>query len=115
MRTSYPGQSRNGRLWVPRPPPTGCVLSSISGAYGYSLNKKAAVHLLKKTGKLYLPVDEFKRYIDTSYLRVGGIVPEVIAQGPGESTIEPPDYKGRINWALIKLLRMRNQLIAQFS
>ena len=91
------------------------LLSSISGAYGYSLNKKAAAHLLKKTGKLHLPVDEFKRYIDTSYLRVGGIVPEVIAQGPGESTIEPPDYKGRINWALIKLLRMRNQLIARFS
>lgn len=91
------------------------VLSSISGAYGYSLNKKAADHLLKKTGKLYLPVDEFKRYIDASYLRIGGIVPEVIAQGPGDSTIEPSDYKGRINWALIKLLRMRNQLIAQFS
>ena len=91
------------------------VLSSVSGAYGYSLNKKAADHLLKKTGKLHLPVDEFKRYIDASYLRVGGIVPEVIAQGPGKSTIEPPDYKGRINWALIKLLRMRNQFIAQFS
>ncbi len=91
------------------------VLSSISGAYGYSLNKKAAAHLLKKTGKLHLPVDEFKRYIDASHLRVGGIVPEVIAQGPGDSTIEPTDYKGRINWALIRLLRIRNQFIAQFS
>jgi len=91
------------------------VLSSISGAYGYSINKKAADHLLKKTGKLHLPVDEFKRYIDTSYLRVGGIVPEVIAQGPGQSTIEPLDYKGRINWALIKLLRIRNQLLGYFS
>ena len=60
-------------------------------------------------------MDEFKRYIDASYLRVGGIVPEVIAQIPGASTIEPPDYKGRINWALIKLLRIRNQFIAQFS
>jgi len=91
------------------------VLSSVSGAYGYSLNKKAADHLLKKTGKLHLPVDEFKRYINTSYLRLGGIVPELIAQGPGQSTIDPLEHKGRINWALIKLLRFRNQLMAHFS
>jgi len=91
------------------------VLSSVSGAYGYSLNKKAADHLLKKTGKLHLPVDEFKRYIDTSYLRLGGIVPELIAQGPGQSTIDPLDHQGRINWTLIKLLRLRNQLMAHFS
>lgn len=91
------------------------VLASVSGAYGYSLNKKAAEHLLKKTGKLHLPVDEFKRYIDSSYLRVGGIVPEVIAAGQGESTIEPPNYAERVNWALIKLLRIRNKIIGQFS
>ena len=89
-------------------------LPSVSGAYGYSLNRKAADHLLKKTGKLKLPVDEFKRYIDPSVLRVGGIIPEVISQGPGVSTIEK-DENARINWTLIKLLNIRNQLVAYLS
>ena len=89
-------------------------LPSVSGAYGYSVNRKAAAHLLKKTGKLQWPVDEFKRYIDPTYLRAGGIVPEVITQGPGVSTIEK-EANARINWTLIKLLNIRNQLLAYCS
>ena len=90
-------------------------LRSVSGAYGYSLNKKAAIHLLERTGKLLHPVDEFKRYIDPSYLRVGGVVPELISQGPGESMIDAGNKAGRINKAWIKLLTIRNKIIAYFS
>ena len=90
-------------------------LRSVSGAYGYSLNKKAAIHLLAKTGKLLYPVDEFKRYIDPAYLRVGGVTPELISQGPGESMIDAGNKAGRINKAWIKLLTIRNKIIAHFS
>ena len=60
-------------------------------------------------------VDEFKRYIDPSYLRLGGISPELISQGPGESLIDKENKAARINWAWIKLLTVRNKLIAHFS
>lgn len=90
-------------------------LRSVSGAYGYSLNKKAAMHLLEKTGKLLYPVDEFKRYIDPAYLRIGGVTPELISQGPGESMIDAGNKAGRINKAWIKLLTIRNKIIAHFS
>lgn len=91
------------------------LLRSVSGAYGYSLNKKAAKHLLERTGKMLHEVDEFKRYIDPHYLKLGGISPELISQGPGESTIDQENQAARINRTWIKLLTVRNKIIAHFS
>lgn len=54
-------------------------MRSISGTYGYSLNRKAAATLLQLTGKIAYPVDEFKRYVAPGTLHFGGIVPEVIS------------------------------------
>lgn len=90
-------------------------LRSVSGAYGYSLNRKAARHLLENTGKLLYPVDEFKRFIDPTYLRVGGVCPELISHRPGKSMIDADNRVGRINKAWIKLLTVRNKIIAYFS
>ena len=90
-------------------------LRSVSGAYGYSLNKKAAKHLLERTGKFMHEVDEFKRYIDPNYLKLGGVSPELISQSPGDSLIDLHDKAGRINWAWIQLLTVRNKILAHFS
>lgn len=91
------------------------LLRSVSGAYGYSLNKKAAKHLLERTGKMMYEVDEFKRYIDPDLLKLGGISPELISQGPGESLIDKENQAARINRTWIKLLTVRNKIIAHFS
>ena len=90
-------------------------MRSVSCAHGYSLNKKAARYLLKRTGKFIHPVDEFKRYMEPGYLRVGGVIPELISQGVEESMIDAGNRMGRTNMAWIKLLTIRNKIIAHFS
>lgn len=90
-------------------------MRSVSCAHGYSINKKAAQHLLKKTGKFKHPVDEFKRYIEPGFLRVGGVSPELISQQVTESLIDADNRVGRTNMLWIKLLTIRNKIIAHFS
>lgn len=90
-------------------------MRSVSCAHGYSINRKAAQYLLKKTGKFKHPVDEFKRYIEPGQLRVGGVSPELISQQVTESLIDADNRIGRTNMAWIKLLTVRNKIIAHFS
>ncbi|MFM2442130.1 MAG: hypothetical protein RL449_771 [Bacteroidota bacterium] len=54
------------------------LIKSVYGAYGYSLNAKAAVYLLKKTARVAYPVDMYKYFVDPLALSIGSIVPEVI-------------------------------------
>jgi GR25 family glycosyltransferase involved in LPS biosynthesis len=91
------------------------LMRSVSCAHGYSINRKAARHLLERTGKLRYQVDEFKRYIDATYLKVGGISPELISQRVTDSLIDPGNKAGRTNWTWIRLLDIRNRLICYFS
>ena len=55
------------------------LIKSVYGAYGYSLNAKAAKYLLKKTARIAYPVDMYKRFVDPREISIGAIVPEVIS------------------------------------
>ncbi|MEY4309371.1 MAG: hypothetical protein RL422_1574 [Bacteroidota bacterium] len=55
------------------------LIKSVYGAYGYSLNSKAASYLLKKTAEVAYPVDMYKRFVDPTEISLGAIVPEVIS------------------------------------
>jgi GR25 family glycosyltransferase involved in LPS biosynthesis len=90
-------------------------MRSVSCAHGYSINKRAAKHLLERTGKFIHPVDEFKRYVEPGFLRVGGVTPELISQNSMESFIDAGNHVGRTNMSWIKLLTVRNKIIAHFS
>ena len=55
------------------------LIKSVYGAYGYSLNSKAAKYLLQKTARIAYPVDMYKRFVDPADISMGAIVPEVIS------------------------------------
>lgn len=55
------------------------MIKSVYGAYGYSLNAKAARYLLQKTARIAYPVDMYKRFVDPREISIGAIVPEVIS------------------------------------
>jgi GR25 family glycosyltransferase involved in LPS biosynthesis len=55
------------------------LIKSVYGAYGYSLNAKAAKYLLQKTARIAYPVDMYKRFVDPADISMGAIVPEVIS------------------------------------
>jgi hypothetical protein len=55
------------------------LIKSVYGAYGYSLNSKAAKYLLKQTAQIAYPVDMYKRFVDPTEISLGAIVPEVIS------------------------------------
>lgn len=55
------------------------LIKSVYGAYGYSLNSKAAQYLLQKTAQIAYPVDMYKRFVDPTEISLGAIVPEVIS------------------------------------
>lgn len=90
-------------------------LKTVYGAYGYSLNRKAARLLLNRTGKISWPVDQYKRFFIRTELSVGGIVPEVVSHWNTESTI---GHEGVILWQrklMLKILWLRNWLICLFT
>lgn len=55
------------------------MIKSVYGAYGYSLNAKAAKYLLKQTAQIAYPVDMYKLFVDPTEISLGAIVPEVIS------------------------------------
>lgn len=87
-------------------------IKSISGGYGYALNKKAARHLLATSNKIAHPVDEFKRYITPNYLRIGAILPKLISVYPGESTIGERPHEPAKEKLKMLLLNFRNAIIS---
>ncbi|MFM6994727.1 MAG: glycosyltransferase family 25 protein [Sediminibacterium sp.] len=54
------------------------LIKSVYGAYGYSLNAKAARYLLQQTARIAYQVDMYKRFVDPKVISLGAIVPEVI-------------------------------------
>lgn len=111
------------QLTTPHPSPEGFSTSyaigmpfykTICSGYGYSLNKKAAAYLLKRSNKIAYPVDEFKRYANPQDLRWGTIKPEIISQGKGTTTI---GHSGNpiLEKIWISLLDIRNAVICFFN
>jgi GR25 family glycosyltransferase involved in LPS biosynthesis len=86
-------------------------MKTISGGYGYAINRKAAAYLLKKSAYIAHPVDEFKRYIEPGYLRIGAVLPEIISEKGNSSTIgERPTAPSKQKFKMI-LLNIRNTII----
>jgi hypothetical protein len=81
------------------------LIKSVYGAYGYSLNSKAARYLLKKTAKVAYPVDLYKYTIDPSEIKLGSIIPEVISTWrTTESLIRKESKAQLLRFELIRLL-----------
>ena len=85
-------------------------IKTVYCTYGYSLNKKAADLLLRRTSKISYPVDQFKKFFTQEELRLGGILPEVITGNQSGSTIR----KGEsvlFKKAFLMVLDLKNYLI----
>lgn len=88
-------------------------IKTICSGYGYALNKKAAAYLLKQTGKIGYPADEFKKYMDPGKLKIGAVSPELISQGSGTTTIGHAEHP-ILQKIWVFLLDIRNSLICYF-
>jgi hypothetical protein len=80
------------------------LIKSVYGAYGYSLNSKAAAYLLKKTAQLAYPVDMYKRFVDPAEISLGAIVPEVISTWRTSDSLIRQESRGHLLAA--ELIRM---------
>jgi GR25 family glycosyltransferase involved in LPS biosynthesis len=81
------------------------LIKSIYGAYGYSLNSKAAAYLLKKTAQVAYPVDMYKRFVDLPEISLGAIVPEVISTWRTSDSLIRKESRGHLLTAeLIRLI-----------
>jgi GR25 family glycosyltransferase involved in LPS biosynthesis len=78
--------------------------------YGYSLNKKAAALLLKRTNKISHPVDQFKYFFKQDELSLGGVLPEVIKGNQITSTIREKENQF-FKKAFLAVLDLKNNII----
>ncbi len=90
-------------------------IKTICSGYGYSINKKTARYLIQQTKQISYPVDEFKRYISPGMLNIGAVVPEIISQGIGETTIGHAGLSNFTEKIWLLLLDIRNAIICFFS
>ena len=92
------------------------LIRSVYGAYGYSLNVKAAKNLLAQSGQINYPVDLYKHYVDQDAISIGAIKSELISTWQTTySTIrkeQPIDMLKRN--IKIKVFSLRNQILAYF-
>ena len=90
-------------------------IKTVYCTYGYSLNKKAAAHLLKQTNTIAHPVDQFKYFVNSNEIRLGGIVPELISGGQMGSYINQDRFGSRKKKLLMHLLSVKNTFICFFK
>lgn len=90
-------------------------IKTVYGAYGYCLNRKAALYLLKKTARISHPVDQYKYFIKEGDLRLGGIVPELITHLTTKSTIGHSAVPAWRKKLFLKILYIKNALICFFK
>jgi GR25 family glycosyltransferase involved in LPS biosynthesis len=92
------------------------LIRSVYGAYGYSLNAKAAQKMLASTKKIKYPVDLYKQYDSIGGLSIGAIQPELISTWlTTESSIRPESNFDKFKRILrIKIFSCRNQIQAYF-
>jgi len=86
-------------------------IKTVYCTYGYSLNRKAATYLLKRTRTVQYPVDQFKRFIEPGRLKIGGIVPELISTLKMDSNIRKPKINGMANTVFRRILNIKNSII----
>lgn len=90
-------------------------IKTVYGAYGYCINRKAALYLLKATARISHPVDQYKYFIKEGDLRLGGIVPELITHLTTDSTIGHPAVPGWRKKLFLQILDIKNALICFFK
>jgi len=92
------------------------LIRSVYGAYGYSLNLKAAKHLLAQSSKINYPVDLYKHYVNQAAIKIGAIQPELISTWQTtDSTIRKEANIDRLKRIIIiKIFSLRNQILAYF-
>ena len=92
------------------------LIRSVYGAYGYSLNIKAAKHLLEQSSKINYPVDLYKHYVNQAAIKIGAIQPELISTWQTtDSTIRKEANIDRLKRIIIiKIFSLRNQILAYF-
>ena len=92
------------------------LIRSVYGAYGYSLNIKAAKHLLAQSSKINYPVDLYKHYVDQAVIKIGATQPELISTWQTtDSTIRKEANIDRLKRIIIiKIFSLRNQILAYF-
>lgn len=90
-------------------------IKTIYGCYGYSINKKAAVHLLKKTNKISHPVDQFKYYITGGELTIGTVVPEIISHHSNDTMIGHPVMHPLRKKIVLFILDIKNNISCFFK
>jgi GR25 family glycosyltransferase involved in LPS biosynthesis len=92
------------------------LIRSVYGAYGYSLNVKAAKHLLAQSSKINYPVDLYKHYVNQAAIKIGAIQPELISTWQTtDSTIRKEANIDRLKRIIIiKIFSLRNQILAYF-
>ena len=92
------------------------LIRSVYGAYGYSINIKAAKHLLAQSSKINYPVDLYKHYVDQATIKIGAIQPELISTWQTtDSTIRKEANIDRLKRIIIiKIFSLRNQILAYF-
>ena len=92
------------------------LIKSVYGAYGYSINPKAAGYLLSQLKKVNYPVDLYKHYVNPNNIRIGAISPEIIhTWQTTESTIRKENLFDKLyRITRIKIFRLRNEILAYF-
>lgn len=90
-------------------------IKTVYGAYGYSINRKAAAHLLKETGKISHPVDQFKYFIRNNELTIGTVIPELISHHSDDTMIGHPAMHPARKKLWMLLLDIKNTLICFFK
>ena len=80
------------------------LIKSVYGAYGYSLNAKTARYLLKKTVRIAYPVDMYKRFVNSSEISLGSIVPEVISTWRTSNSLIRSE--SRLQLMIVELIRI---------
>lgn len=85
-------------------------IKTVYCTYGYSINKKAAKLLLKRTAKIGYPVDQFKKFFSQEELKLGGILPEVITGNQVGSTIRNGESVV-FKYIFLQLLDIKNYVI----
>jgi len=95
------------------------LLHTIYCAYGYSINKPTAQHLLKKSAKISTPFDIFKQFIDPQKIKIGTIKKEIITTsdiGNQGSYIRETNKKDNFKRAAyLLILNIKNSIQAYFS
>ncbi len=86
-------------------------IKTIYCTYGYSLNKKTAKLLLKRTGKFSYPVDQYKRFMKQRDVCIGGIQPELISTTGAHSNIRAKRKWEILNQLYLMVLDLKNYLI----